>query len=390
MALPQGVTAAGPGGSVKRVVLWLESPSIHQAPLVSALARGWGGEVVVVAERDVSERRRRLGWDRADFTPARLVVAPSRPERAAILAVGECADTVHVFSGLHAYPETYWTLRRAAATCARVGIYAEPPADDRSARALARRARYRVHALRWRRRLDFILVTGATGVHWFRARGFREESLFHFGYFTEPPRGLDDLDGVVLHSGGAVELLFVGQLVPRKGLDLLLRALAGLRGRSWTLNVVGSGPQEEAYRALAREQGVEDRVRWHGMLPNAGVQRLMARADALVLPSRFDGWGAVANEALMCGTPVVVSDRCGASDLVRRPEAGRVVAAGSVEALAAGLDETLARGTVGSGRRAELRAWAARGISPEAGAGYLMEILSGAGRERRPEPPWHA
>ncbi|HEX8359352.1 MAG TPA: glycosyltransferase, partial [Longimicrobium sp.] len=260
---------------MERIVMWLESPSIHQAPLVTALARGWDGEVVVVAERDVSERRRKLGWERADFSPAHLVIAPTRAERARILAAGPCAESVHVFSGLHAYPETYWTLRQAAATCSRVGIYAERPAEDRSAKGLARRARYRLQALRWRRRLDFVLATGATGVDWFRARGFRAESLFHFGYFTDPA-GLDSFDGIVLHSGGAVELLFVGQLVPRKGLDLLLRALAELRTRSWTLNVAGSGPREDEYRALARELGIDGSVSWRGMLPNPDVQRLMA------------------------------------------------------------------------------------------------------------------
>ena len=370
--------------------MWLESPSIHQAPLVTALARGWGGEVVVVAERDVSERRRQLGWERADFSPARLVIAPTRQERASILAAGDCSRSVHVFSGLHAYPETYWTLRRAAATCARVGIYAEPPGDDHSAKGLARRAWYRVQALRWGRRLNFILATGSTGVQWFRARGFREESLFHFGYFTELRDGVDGSEEGVLHSAGAAELLFVGQLIPRKGLDLLLRALAPLGARRWRLHVVGRGPEEEAYRALAAELGLGERVLWHGALPNAHVQPLMADADMLVLPSRYDGWGAVVSEALMAGTPVVVSDASGASDLVRREDAGCVVAAGSVESLTAGLAGMLDRGRLDAGRRGGLRRWARGAISPEAAAVYLVEILSGGGgSEARPRPPWH-
>lgn len=378
---------------MKRIVLWLESPSIHQAPLATALAGSFDGEVLVVAERDVSERRRQMGWERADFTPATLVVAPSRAEREAILAEGRCADTVHVFSGLHAYPETYWTLKRAAATCARIGIYAEPPADDRSAKGLARRALYRMQALRWRGRLDFVVATGDTGVRWFRSRGFNPGKLFHFGYFTEPPGPLPGVDAPapsVLHSGAAVELLFVGQLIHRKGLDVLLRAVAELREPSWRLNVAGSGPQEDEYRALAAELRLGERVRWRGTLPNAEVRQLMADADALVLPSRFDGWGAVVNEALSAGTPVVVSDACGASDLVRREEAGRVAAAGSVPALTAALDALAAKGHVDAGRRRELRDWARRALSPAAAAEYLAAILSHpGGREARPAPPWH-
>lgn len=373
---------------MERIVLWLESPSIHQGPLVSALARGWGGEVVVVVERDVSERRRKLGWERADFSPASLVMAPSREERLKILAAGRCEDTVHVFSGLHVYPETYWTLRRAAATCARVGIYIEPPAENRPALDLARRALYRFQALRWARRLDFVLATGDTGVKWFRARGFGARKVLHFGYFTELP-GVDAPAAPALHSGAA-EVLYVGQLVPRKGVDVLLRALAETRAGSWRLNVVGTGPGEEEYRALAGELGIAKRVHWRGMLPNAEVRHLMQAADMLVLPSRHDGWGAVANEALACGTPVVVSDRCGASDLVRDENAGRVVAAGSVPSLAEALDAMIAKGPVDAARRAELREWARRAISPEAAAAYLAAIFAhAAGRADRPTPPWH-
>ena len=50
----------------------------------------------------------------------------------------------------------------------------------------------------------------------------------------------------------------------------------------------------------------------------------MAAADVLVLPSRFDGWGAVVNEALMVGTPVICSDRCGASDVIENGRNGYV------------------------------------------------------------------
>jgi glycosyltransferase involved in cell wall biosynthesis len=375
---------------MKRIILWLESPSMHQAALVRALAARWGGEVVVATEADISERRLRSGWTRPDFAPARLVIAPSREERMRLLAAGDCAETTHVFSGLGAYPETYWTLRRAAATCARVGIYVERPAGGLSARGLARRAWYRARALRWARRLDFILAVGSSGVEWFRARGFRRETLFPFGYFTEAHEpGVDAPAGGVLHSREAVELLFVGQLIARKGPDLLLRALAG-QPSGWRLSMVGGGPEEDAYRALARELGIGDRVRWLGTVPNDAAQRLMEEADVLVLPSRFDGWGAVASEALTRGTPVVVSDACGASDLVRSGEAGRVVAAGSVESLAAALAAMIARGPRGPGERRELRAWARDAISPAAAAGYLAAILASVeGREARPSPPWH-
>ena len=377
-------------GSVNRIVMWLDSPSIHQAPLVTSLASAWPGEVVVATtEPNVSSRRVRSGWSRPDFTPATAIAAPSRSERIDLIESGNGVDTVHIFSGLHAYPENYWTLGKACETSAQVGIYVERPANDRLGKGLARRLYYRLQAARWANRLDFILATGTTGVDWYSARGFGSERIYPFGYFTRQLERHADEVRMPPRSGTEVELLFVGQLIPRKGLDLLLHAVAQIRDLPWRLSVVGGGPQELAYRSLASRLQLEDRVHWMGRLPNSSVHALMEQADLFILPSRFDGWGAVVNEALSTGTPVVVSDACGSSDLVKSDEAGKIVTANSAGSLAAALADMVGVGPRTADRRRSLRAWAEKAISPQVGAAYLMNILLHvAGAGPRPAPPW--
>lgn len=100
--------------------------------------------------------------------------------------------------------------------------------------------------------------------------------------------------------------LFVGYLARRKGLDVALRALGELRGREWTLDVLGDGSQKGALEALAAELGIGERVFFHGFRDD--VEDWMARSGCLLFPSHQEGMGLVVLEALTVGLPVLASD----------------------------------------------------------------------------------
>jgi glycosyltransferase involved in cell wall biosynthesis len=119
-------------------------------------------------------------------------------------------------------------------------------------------------------------------------------------------------------------LLSVGALIPRKGHDLAIRALADLPDA--TLMVAGKGPENDALAALARDIGVADRVRLLGAQPHEVLPALAAAADVGVLVSASEGLANAWVESLACGTPLVLSDVGGARELMDRPEAGRIVA----------------------------------------------------------------
>jgi len=112
------------------------------------------------------------------------------------------------------------------------------------------------------------------------------------------------------HEGLAIG--FVGRLVPQKGLDNLLQALALQRGLKWRLTIVGDGPEREPLEALATELRLAARVRWTGGLPTDQVANLWPDLDVLVMPSRSsEEWReangqvlmeAMANEVAVLGT----------------------------------------------------------------------------------------
>lgn len=145
-------------------------------------------------------------------------------------------------------------------------------------------------------------------------------------------------------EGGELRLLFVGRLVERKGVEVLVRALPRiLAERPVRLTVVGEGSREGAIRAAAREVGVEDRVELTGYVPEARLRSLYSGCDVFVLPAVVDargdteGLGVVLIEALRFGRPVVASDLGGIRDIVEPGRSGVRVPPGDPDALAAAI-----------------------------------------------------
>jgi len=164
---------------------------------------------------------------------------------------------------------------------------------------------------------------------------------------------------------------FVGSLIPRKGLDIALRAVASLPLRHRpSLEIVGDGPERRGLETYAMEAGVN--VEWWGAKQPADIDRIRSRWWAQVVPSRYDGWGLVVSEALACGLPVIASDRTGAAlDLVRNGYDGHVVRTGEdwAEAIRAFTDEAVSQRQGANAREV------ARRVSSTRAAAWLSELL---------------
>jgi len=155
-------------------------------------------------------------------------------------------------------------------------------------------------------------------------------------------------------TGPVRRLLFVGLLVRRKGVHVLLDALAaGGLPPDVRLRVAGDGPERDALEAQARTLGLSDRVEFLGF--RADVPQLLADADAFVLPSAMEQQPLVLIEAMGAGKPVVATDVGGVRDMVR--DAGLVVPPDDPAALGAALRELTTCGHAGTwGERAAAHA----------------------------------
>ncbi len=128
-------------------------------------------------------------------------------------------------------------------------------------------------------------------------------------------------------------LLSVGNLVPEKGHDLAIRALAQLP--AVRLVIIGSGPQRAGLKRLASALAVADRLRWIAPVSQDELVRYYSAADLCLLCSSREGMPNVVLESLACGTPVVATAVGGVPEIVSAPAAGVVVARRIPDELAA-------------------------------------------------------
>lgn len=134
---------------------------------------------------------------------------------------------------------------------------------------------------------------------------------------------------------GAAVALYCAKLQPWKRPGDLLEAFSRANVTGSYLVFAGDGPLRPILERRSKDLGVADRVRFLGFVNQTALPRVYVTCDVLVLPSDYEPFGLVVNEAMLCRCPVIVSDRVGARhDLVREGETGCVFPCGDVEALA--------------------------------------------------------
>lgn len=361
------------------IVFWQNMLSIHQSALIKALARTH--DVLLVVQTDFERERKSSGWTVPDMGNARVLVSPTPQEAEETVRAHPAA--IHVFSGISTYPMVYAAFKQAVRSGLTVMVYAEPYRRQ-GWRGVLRTFKYRLLHARYGKKITALLATGRLGVECYRRAGFPADSIFEWGYFTESA----DTGAIPAPAPGEKpDLLFVGQLIPRKNILPFLRAARECAGAFRRCHVVGDGPLREQ---AAREAEGCAQISLLGTLENEETRELMRRCDLLVLPSLFDGWGAVVNEALHAGMRVLCSTKCGAASLLDGRLRGGAFDPDQPDSLPRALREWLDRGSLTPAERNAISAWTERHAGGAAAARYLEHIAAWAeGRERnRPAAPW--
>jgi glycosyltransferase involved in cell wall biosynthesis len=137
---------------------------------------------------------------------------------------------------------------------------------------------------------------------------------------------------------GPVRLLFVGNCVRRKGLDLLVSALSQVEGASVRLDLAGSLEFDPEFAAELRRRvdrlGLKDVVSFHGRVSDDELERLYLESDLFVMPSYYEGYGIVYAEAMRAGLPIIAQDAGAVREIVRAGENALLVPPDDPRALA--------------------------------------------------------
>ena len=206
----------------------------------------------------------------------------------------------------------------------------------------------RIFLRRIYRHIDHGLYVGTNNREYFRAAGLREDQLFFAPHAIDNERFYDKEGQYAQEAGkireelgvtrGEVLFTFVGKFQEKKDPLLLLQAFEGLGRTDAHLLLVGNGELEMALKEEALKKEAKGNKRIH-FLPfqNQSKMPVVYRiGDVFCLPSKGPGetWGLAVNEAMACGRPVLVSDRCGcAVDLVVNGKNGAIFKSGDSEDL---------------------------------------------------------
>jgi glycosyltransferase involved in cell wall biosynthesis len=229
-----------------------------------------------------------------------------------------------------------------------------------------------------RRTLTGVLGVGGLGVRWFRNHGYSANRISPFGWCVPD---VIDQDDQALRTDTRLSIIYVGQLVKRKNLDILVRAFASIPDRSKvTLRIIGAGPEEGRLKALSLHLNVHKEVMFSLPLPNDQIRQLFRLSDLLVLPSRYDGWGAVVNEAYLAGCTVLCSNMCGASILADGRDI-RTFSPLDERRLSYLLSEAIHIGPLSSESRKARASRAKESIGSAAMANYLARVVEGLSQE---------
>lgn len=378
----------------RNLVTWQPLLTDHQSFTFAELAKCSGQTINCYVRRARDSARDAQGWRNTGQSGLSVHVLPGR---ASLLELNRILradrEAIHIFCSPFEDIRLMAVILLAILAGRRYYLVSEPYSPVAEAymagtggltgwlRMRLRPLAYRAYALIVRPTVEGVFAISTLAVRQYRQSGIPVHRIHHFGYFV--PAVARQPRQAVTASGAPLRILYMGSLIPRKGIDLLLGAVRSINrdaiivhldvfGHAQTRDPLGDVPGA-SYRGLAAFGHASD---------------VISGYDYLVVPSRHDGWGVVVNEALAAHVPVICSDRVGASDLVSAYGAGFIYPLAEASSLQVILQRCVEdRGLWQQVHEGARRASVA--IDPRVAAEYMWRVLSRTpNHQPQSTPPW--
>lgn len=330
-------------------------------------------EVIVVASEEVSDKRRDMGWDYANYGYGTQIILSPTDDIIEELFSKDQSNSIHLFSGLRGFPFVFATFKRSLRYNVRRGLITERPNTFKFGVAWGKPLW--LHWLRWQvqdrkyfKYIDYVFAIGEKAQNFFKSLN-ADWKVIPFMYCTKE-QGYIDCD----HSGD-LNVCYVGSLSWWKNVKGLLHA-ADTQSENYSLTLYGDGDMRAELEDYAATKSLSQ-VSFEGKKMQSEIPVLIARHDVLILPSIYDGWGAVVNEALQQGLFVICSDACGAKELLKDQRRGQVFKSGSVGELRSCLTYCMENLEDIRKNREYRYEWAVKHISGKTISSYMVDVLYG-------------
>jgi len=356
-----------------KYIFWQNILSIHQSAFIRSLAER--NDVTIIVEKDIDNNRKKSGWTIPDFGNAKIIF-----KRNDFVLDDFFIDNqiVHVFTGIKSFPFVFKAFKLAYKYKARIIVQSEPY-NWVYGKVLIRKVKYIYLQLKYGKRVNAILTISNHSKICYKKASFREEKLIPWAYFTEKKMYKSS---VIDNFNNLPRLVFIGSIDFRKNLLPVLPIISKYEDCFDEFAIYGNG---NLMNEVKEYEG--NKIKIYGNIPNNEIHEKIARADFLILPSLYDGWGAVINEALMVGTKVLCSSNCGASDLIA--ENRGLIFNISPNNFEEKFLQLLKKGKTSENERENIINWSNRNISGKVASGYFEEIINHLfNNGKKPIAPW--
>lgn len=376
------------------IVNWQSVLTEHQVHLLREFAQLPGVRLRVVTSRHQLKTRQAQGWVPPDLSGLDVTTLPLRPwlvEGLRMLRQNRTAH--HLFGGLWADRRLFALLVYARIAGYRISVMTEPYADvavgllREQSKALSkikpwlRRIAYRMAGMLFGSVVSPLFAISPKAVAQFTQAGFRHQAICPFGYFVPPSV---TAASPVRSGSGKLRLAFVGGALHRKGLDIACEAVRAATADGVDVCLHVYGPEVHPYMPATSSS-----IRNCGVIAFGNVQKVLASYDALVVPSRFDGWAVVVNEALLQSVPVIASDAVGAAAMIQKNGVGFVFPSDHSLALAEVIKKLANVPEILAAARNRILTFQ-RTLLPSVAARYMLDCFE-ANTKGAPRPicPWY-
>jgi len=368
-----------------KIFYWVDSLNHQQLGTWDSVEELSGEPVTYIITEVENQTRKLQGWPKKDISNKNVVLLDKKKWFAdSRRLINSNKEAVHVFYGFWSerkwFPIILYSLKQGV----KIAILQEPYNESSvgynqeeflvvsKLKIFLRPFLYKISAALINKnsadkKRPCIFPISLIAYQQFIKAGFDKDSLFPYGYFVHQLKTNHRIEV----EDFSIRLVFVGSLLRRKGLDVAIDAITMLtgNGRKVTLDVYGPGDPKLFIPNNSKQ------IIYKGVIPTEQTQTVIANYDALLLPSRHDGWGLVVNEALLQGVPAIVSNKVGAKCLLERSGAGIVFRSED----AYELSRIFAELSSEPARLKEMRHNAelvGHQILPKQGAQYLLNVLS--------------
>jgi len=355
----------------KKIWFWQRSLSPHLAPVAGAMSNlGWN--VTYVVESELNQSRRNLGWSEPELNDVE-VMRPQDAERLISFAKSAPIDAIHVVQGLRSNGHLVEVTKILKQRSIKFWVVIETIKESWYS-FLLKRFLYGVMIRQNRPHIAGFLAIGSSTANWLTHRGADRNTIHDFSYCTghKPVKRKTPCKHT---SDDRFRFIYVGQLIRRKRVDLIISALKRINNKQLiSMTVIGSGIESKKLSLHAAKLTEVD-ITWHGSMGLEIIPLVLQEHDCFLLASDHDGFGVAALEALNAGLQVVCSDACGVSRIVANAPFGHVFKKGSLPELIKCMDNSVKIGKLSDDEKESIYRWAEH-FSAQSIAARLNDFLN--------------